>query len=396
MSTKKAKAAIIRTPSKVLGGITAEEKARLDAHAAKWIANAMSTEPVAPGRLVPAIKALYAAAGLKEPRVVIVPSPLVMVFAGGFAAAIWWARKNNSKALRDRLAFNSATYSATLSATRSATDSPTRSATRSATLSPTDSATLSATLSATYSATLSATDSIPERFASLARDIGSEFGVDHIFMLRCAQNWYSMYQGGNMWSAYDCYLTAFRDVLGLVLPEHEKYKAWEACAIEGGFRVMHEDFCIVSDRPEILRVDAENRPHCEDGPSHRWRDGWSLYHWHGVRIPDEWMQGKKPTAQEALMWPNIEQRRAACEIVGWSKIMEQLDARVIDAHENDEIGTLLEAEIPDSGRERFLRVRCGTGRAFCLPVPPHCTTAMEANAWSYGLDPNEFAPEVRT
>ena len=37
---------IIRTPSKVLGGITPEEKKRLDAHAQKWIANALRTDPV--------------------------------------------------------------------------------------------------------------------------------------------------------------------------------------------------------------------------------------------------------------------------------------------------------------------------------------------------------------
>ena len=84
----------------------------------------------------------------------------------------------------------------------------------------------------------------------------------------------------------------------------------------------------VSDRPEVLRVDNENRPHCENGPSHRWRDGWSLYYWHGVEIPGEWVSGKPPSAQEALTWPNIEQRRAAAEIVGWANILAQLDARV--------------------------------------------------------------------
>jgi hypothetical protein len=122
-----------------------------------------------------------------------------------------------------------------------------------------------------------------------------------------------------MWSSSDCHMTAYRDILGLVLPEHDKYKSWEACAIEGGFRIMHEEFCIVSDRPEILKVDDENRPHSEDGPSHRWRDGWSLYYWHGVAIPGAWVTGNPPTANDALTWPNIEQRRAACEIVGWAK-----------------------------------------------------------------------------
>src|SRR5574341_1415782 len=160
---------IVRTPNKVLGGITPEEKVALDAHAAKWIANAMSTAPVAPERLVPAIKALYAAANLKEPRVVIVPSPLVMAFAGGFAAAIWWARKNGVQALHANLSWrpdsatgsatDSATVLATHLATRSATDSATRSATDSATVLATDSATDLATYSATDSATVLATDS---------------------------------------------------------------------------------------------------------------------------------------------------------------------------------------------------------------------------------------------
>src|SRR5574341_1660254 len=142
---------IVRTPNKALGGITPKEKVRLDAHAARWIANAMSTEPVAPERLVPAIKALYATANLKEPRVVVVPSPLVMAFAGGFAAAIWWARKNGVQALHANLSWSP--DSATDLATRSATDSATRSATDSATHSATDSATHSATDSATHSAT---------------------------------------------------------------------------------------------------------------------------------------------------------------------------------------------------------------------------------------------------
>jgi len=31
-----------------------------------------------------------------------------------------------------------------------------------------------------------------------------------------------------------------------------------------------------------------------------------------------------------------------------------------------------------------------------LPVPPDVTTAREANAWTYGLDPEAWAPEVRT
>lgn len=162
---------------------------------------------------------------------------------------------------------------------------------------------------------------------------------------------------------------------------------------------MHEKFCVVSDFPEVLKVDDQNRAHCETGPSHRWRDGWSLYHWHGVRIPGEWIEDRESlTPKTALTWEHIEQRRAACEILGWEAILSELNANTIDEDGDPEIGTLVEVEIPEIGRERFLRVRCGTGRQFALPVPPTMRTALEANAWSYGFDnPQDFIkPEVRT
>jgi hypothetical protein len=145
-------------------------------------------------------------------------------------------------------------------------------------------------------------------------------------------------------------------------------------------------------------VDNQNRPHCGDGPSHKWRDGWALYHWHGVVIPKEWVTGNPPSPADALNWENIEQRRAACEIVGWSNILKQLKAKVIDEDSDAEIGTLLEVNIPDSGKERFLKVRCGTGREnIVLPVPKNMKTALAANAWTYGIDDlKSFKPEIRT
>ena len=123
----------------------------------------------------------------------------------------------------------------------------------------------------------------------------------------------------------------------------------------------------------------------------------ALYHWHGVSIPKEWVTGKKPTASEAITWANVEQRRAACELVGWVNILSQLNAKTIDI-DDDDIGTLLEVEIPDSGKEKFLQVKCGTGREFALPVPRNMKTALEANAWTYGFDDVKqfIKPEVRT
>ena len=359
---------IIRTKTKATGGITPQEQAQMALVAQDWIKIAMRTDPIMPEKIIPAIEGIYVTAKLKKPKVIIVPSPLVLAFAYGASAWILHCRKNNTRAATD-----AATYAATRAATRAATGAAT------------DAATYAATRAATGAATDAATDA-----ATACFDMAGEGGLE------CAKRWYASYQGGNMWAAWCAYLSAFRDVLDLELPEYINYAHYEQAAKEGGFRVMHEDFCMVSDFPEFIKTDDQNRPHCADGASHLWRDGWELYHWHGVAIPGEWVTGKKPSAKDALTWKNIEQRRAACEIVGWNSILSELNARIIDTDDDAEIGQLLETEIPDSGMERFLKVRCGTGRDFVLPVPREMQTALEANAWTYGLDKISFKPEVRT
>ena len=102
-------------------------------------------------------------------------------------------------------------------------------------------------------------------------------------------------------------------------------------------------------------------------------------------------------AHEALRVDNIEQRRAACEIVGWNQILKELNARSIDKHDNPFVGELLEVEVPDIGREKFLRVKCGTDREFALPVPPDMNTAEQSQRWlNFIPEDIDFLPKVRT
>jgi hypothetical protein len=187
------------------------------------------------------------------------------------------------------------------------------------------------------------------------------------------------------------FLSFFRHVAGLDLPEYYKWQHYEAAAIHGGPRFMHRKFWIVSDFPTSIRRDAEHRPHCETGPSLAWRDGWTAYYWRGVAVPGDWVLRRESLdPATALTWPNVEQRRAAAEIVGWARVLESLSPRVIDTDPDPEIGTLMHVDLPDAPGSAFLRVRCGTKREFCLPVPAELTTALAANAWTYSLDANEL------
>ena len=150
---------IVRTPTWAEGGITAAEKEQMAKIVKEWTAIAYRTDPIDREKVTDAIERLYAAAGLKKPRVIVVPSPLVMACAYGASAWIWHTRKGGS------------TYDAT-------------------------DATRAATYAATYAATDDATDAATDANGAVraCRDLAGEGGI------KCSQLWYRAYQGGNMWA----------------------------------------------------------------------------------------------------------------------------------------------------------------------------------------------------
>jgi hypothetical protein len=158
-----------------------------------------------------------------------------------------------------------------------------------------------------------------------------------------------------------------------------------------------ENLCVVSERPTALHRDGRGRLHHPREAAARFRDGFSVFAWHGVDVPGWWITSPETlSAHEALTWPDIEQRRAALEIIGWKRVVEALEVRTIDTDADPTVGQLVEGELPQIGRARFLRVRCGTGRDFVLAVPRFVDTAREANAWTYDLSPAQYRLEART
>lgn len=210
--------------------------------------------------------------------------------------------------------------------------------------------------------------------------------------------WHSCFTFGSM-AGSAAYGAACRDILGLDLGEKKEDFALIYDNIDSQVVVwMNTDFCLASERPVVLKLDEEGRMHGEDGPAIQWSDGYGQYFWHGTAIPKEWIENRHnldPTI--ALTHEQIEQRRAAAEIIGWRKVLEKLSPRVVDKDSDPMIGELLEVDLPDSPGSRFLRVLCGTGREFVLSVPRDMKTALEANAWTYNMDPNMFRQyEFRT
>jgi hypothetical protein len=503
---------VIRRPDYASGGITAEERKLLDAHTQVWLKRSMRTEAIEPETITEAIKQLYAVAGLKEPRVVIVPSPLVMKIAGGFASAIWQFRKNglpepiydptvlagysedsiegikesNAKFHAHHINANAA-YKATDSISDATTKASSKAmakelrselsdvsdvALRNAMSGgPSNSLYIATSTLATakviynearrafYSATQNATDSVAhnpianEADSGLANplsdstdnewtnvwsnetydifsnertratDKGWAINLAHeivgddpelvSLMMTCARE--GIWQNGMAMVHYDYYLTACRDVLGLRLSEHTNYAVWEQAAIHGSKRFIHDEFCMVSDFPIVRKVDEQNRAHCEDGPSHKWRDGYSLYSWHGVTLynPRVVEAPETLTIAEIEQERNVEVRRVMISRFGQERFIKESGAKIIH---QDQFGILFRKEIagdeplvmvkvinstpeglhrivngkrafvPDlkNGKEQF--------KEYFLRVPPDIATAHDAVAWTFNMPAVDYDP----
>ena len=210
-----------------------------------------------------------------------------------------------------------------------------------------------------------------------------------------------IYSSNYLYGTQDLYWIAwgrFAQYIGVDIEKEtqEKLNIMENISTQCEWWWPYESICFVSEKPIEINWNEDRLLHAENKPAVLYSDGYSIYSWRGINVPKKWIEGEGLTAKEALTWDNIEQRRAACEILGWDTILDELDAKTIEQDNDPQIGELIEVEIPDIGKERFLRVTCGTGRRFALPVPPDMKTALQANAWTYNIPEDLFKPEFRT
>ena len=352
-----------------------------------------------------AIRGLYAAADLAPPpdhRIVFVSSPFVARFAGGFAAAVWHSRKtgrwpNGRAATRDATdaATNAAILDATNAATNAAILAATDAATRAATNAATRAATDAAILDVTRAATDAATDGLHEWYVVRGnpREVAAHFGPTS-FLMGCAYESIRMSQGGNQWSGWVSYLSFFRYVAKLDI-DYSKWEHYENSAIHGGYRIMHKEFCIVSDRPEVLLVDRQNRPHCDTGPFCRWRDGSALYSIHGVRVP-AWIVERPHliTAGSIRSESNLEVRRIMIERLGPGKYLAACKAKVLDMDSLKTDNSAPRALMEDDRGEKYLVGMDGsTVRVYHMSVPRESKTCREAHNAICGFEEERIIAE---
>lgn len=153
--------------------------------------------------------------------------------------------------------------------------------------------------------------------------------------------------------------------------------------------LFRHGYVIVIARPTEIHLSDDRLIHHPTRASIRYADNSRQAHFRGISIPVEWVENPEALDPSmALTWSNTEQRRALCEIIGWDKVLRQLDAQEL---QSDSFGTLLRADLPGNGVQQFVRVTCGTGRTFVIPVSNEAKTCLEAVAETYGMTPEEYA-----
>ena len=149
-----------------------------------------------------------------------------------------------------------------------------------------------------------------------------------------------------------------------------------------------DSVCIATSIPKV-KQNAENRLHCEDGPAVRFKDGFEMYFWNGINVPENWIKNPKSIAKKDFMSEeNAEKRRCLAEIIGPERLIEILDTIVIDEDTDDQgypMQLMRTKEVDSVINEHlyFVGVTCNSTKRKYIICIPECSNVWEAKAWSF-------------
>jgi hypothetical protein len=157
---------------------------------------------------------------------------------------------------------------------------------------------------------------------------------------------------------------------------------------------------VLSERPDEIHMDEQGRLHSARGAALAYPDGWSLWAWHGVRVPRAVIENPESLpAREVLAEPDVEVRRIMIDRVGAERLVRDGGARRVA---EDETGILWRLDLAEDEPLVCVEVADATRgpdaafRRYLLRVPPDVRSAREAVAWTFGVDTGEYRPAVET
>jgi hypothetical protein len=227
--------------------------------------------------------------------------------------------------------------------------------------------------------------------------VGQEIVAEFLFAeiqieneMRWMYGWYP--------SAFEASFVAIIDYCYSVLEcdrDDKKWSALQSLVLDCGWVFPFENICFVCDRPTKLSFDEENRLHAEGEAALQFADGYRIYSYHGVTLPEKYgaIHPHNWRASWLLEEENAELKRVLIQGISYGRICQELDAIELDSWR--EYTLLLIDDDVDVEPIYLLKMTCpSTGHIHALRIPPYITTAREAIAWTnWDIDPEEFSIE---
>ncbi len=205
-----------------------------------------------------------------------------------------------------------------------------------------------------------------------------------------------------LWTGYGSFLDFCISVLNLPHSYGRNWLIFQSIVQDCGWIYPYDKVCVVCEKPITLSIDSNYRLHAEAKPAVRFSDGFSIYAYHGVILP-EWYGFLHPyqwQSQWVLKEHNAEVRRVLIQGIGYDRICQELEVTELDYWQEY---TLLSINfVDDYDDEGFakpvylLKMTCpSTGQIHALRVPPDVRSALEAIRWvNWGIEPEEFSVQT--
>jgi hypothetical protein len=162
----------------------------------------------------------------------------------------------------------------------------------------------------------------------------------------------------------------------------------------------YDRVAFVSERPLVLKQDAQGRLHSDSGPAIAFADGFQIYSWHGATVPQKLIDNPESlTVGEIEQQRNAEIRRVMIERYGMQRYIETSGAKEIH---RDDAGVLYRKEFLND--EPLVMVKVinstpeadGSFKSYFLRVPPTMKTAKEAVAWTFNIEEEGYELDEQT
>lgn len=215
-----------------------------------------------------------------------------------------------------------------------------------------------------------------------------------------------LFIGANIWALVGTLMEYYR-AEGLSVPRLDAWlDDYVASLAHSGQYWPFPGWCVISDRPTVIRQDDRFRLHSNEGPPIAWREE-ELYFLRGMPVPSWWVTNpEKITVKLIDEQQNMELRSAMLDLVGMERYLIESNARELDRYTDSrgEPVILYHRAMSRSREEDIYALMMtnhspepdGTFKKYVIRVPPTMRKAKAAMAWSYGLEEDQYDPMIET